>query len=168
MRFVEEDFAIPYKNLQALLSVGEITYELLWAMFPPDELVIALAQGRLRQPQAMPTTNSGYSKRRNGEQYFYANGKVVTHDGEDFGRGTIEMVIEHFEGTRKVTSLAFFPLKYCAQGPTIRTRLIARGKKYIACLKTPVCQEYSSYAIADSEIQNERPADNIEKINVRP
>jgi len=35
MRFVDEDFGYQIQSLASLIDKGEITFDLLWAIFPP-------------------------------------------------------------------------------------------------------------------------------------
>jgi hypothetical protein len=78
LRFVDEDFGERIASLKSLLANDEITFDLLWTIFPPKELVLAPDHGILKQPLAFPITSSGYAVRENQQKYFYAWGKVVT------------------------------------------------------------------------------------------
>jgi hypothetical protein len=163
LRFVEEDFGGSVNSLQSLLSKGEITFDLLWAIFPPSELIIAMEHGVLRQPQALNILTAEYGSHQNGQQFFSATGKIITHDGQDFGRGSFVPTIQGFEGSRKLTTLAFFPIRFHPDEDKLRQRLIARGKKYMAFLNGPVCREYTmQYAVAHPERDQKDP----EKISV--
>jgi hypothetical protein len=163
LRFVEEDFGGTINNLQSLLSKGEITFDLLWAIFPPREPIFATDHGTLRQTQALNIISAEYGTHKNGDQFYLANGNIITHDGDGFGRGTFSTTIEAFEGSRKLTTLAFFPSKFHPEEDKLRQRLISRGKKYVAFLKGPVCREYTlQYAVAHTE----RNQDAVEKISV--
>lgn len=167
LRFVEEDYGGTLASLQSLLASGEITFDLLWAIFPPQELIVAMEHGVLRQPQALPLLSSDYGTRENGQRYFWAKGSVITHDGEDFGKGDFTTVINAFEGARKVSSLAFYPLKFHHEEAALRERLIARGKKYVELLQAPTCRDYPlHYAIGESLLALQRDDKDPEKINV--
>ncbi|KAF1845136.1 AAA family ATPase [Cucurbitaria berberidis CBS 394.84] len=168
LRFVEEDFGGEINNLQSLLSKGEITFDLLWAIFPPRELIVAMEHGILRQPQALSIATSEYGTRDNGSKYYEAEGRVITHDGEDFGKGRFAPVIEAFEGAKKLTILEFYPIKYHPDEPALRKRLIARGKKYVALLENPTCQDYPlNHAVGENEHNLQRADKDSEKINVK-
>jgi hypothetical protein len=167
LRFVDEDFGGVINNLQSLLSSGEITFDLLWAIFPPGEVVVTVEHGLLRQSQAFPVLTADYGQHRNGERYFWARGKIITHDGQDFGKGTFVPTIEAFEGSRKLTTLEFLPMKFHPEEIKLRQSLIARGQKYVSFLKNPVCREYSlHYAVAENELIVQRTERNPEKLSV--
>lgn len=110
---------------------------------------------------------SDYGTRKNGSKYFWAKGKVITHDGEDFGRGSFTPIIDAFEGTKKITALEFYPMKFHPDESAMRKRLIARGKKYLSLHENPSCRDYPlNYAIGENELIPQRPDKDPEKINV--
>jgi hypothetical protein len=79
--------------------------------------------------------------------------------------------VNDFNGTRKLTSLNFFPIKYHPNNVDLQKRLIVRGKKFMALLRKPTCQEYPlSIAVGENELIAETTArDDVvpEKINVK-
>lgn len=169
LRFVKEDFGGLTGNLESLLSKGEITFDLVWAIFPPREFVVALEHGTLRQPQALAIATADYGSYENGGKYSAGQGKIITHDGEDFGKASFVPVIEAFEGSHKVTSLEFYPIKYHADEVALRNRLIARGKRYMKFLEKPAPQEYTlHYAIAENQTTARRSERESQKIRVCP
>lgn len=168
LRFVEEDFGAEIANLQSLLSAGQITFELLWTLFPPQEPIIAMSHGVMRQPQAFPVISSDYGVRENHQRYFYAYGKVITHDGQDFGKASLTVTTDAFEGARDITTLDFYPLSYHPDEAGLRARLVARGKKYMALLQEPSCRDYPvHYATWMSEYAMQQQNKEPEKIDVR-
>lgn len=46
--------------------------------------------------------------------------------------GNLEITIDKFEGPRKVSSLACYPLKYHQDYETLKGQMIERGKKFVA------------------------------------
>ena len=126
-----------------------------------------MEHGVLRQPQALPIVTSDYGTRKNGSKYFWGQGKVITHDGEDFGRGKFVPIIDAFEGTKKITALEFYPMKFHHDESALRKRLIARGKKYLSLHENPCCRDYPlSYAIGENQLLPQRTDKDPEKINV--
>ncbi|KAJ5970418.1 AAA family ATPase [Penicillium vulpinum] len=143
LRFVEEDYASTIVSLKSLLEEKQITWDLLWAIFPPREVIIAPRFGTLFEEQALNLKNSEYKTRPNGTFYFSANGQVIKHDGEDFGTATVTLEIDKYEGSRTIGSLTFFPIKHHDQEFAVRERLIARGRKFLALLEQPACRDYT-------------------------
>ncbi|OJI82824.1 hypothetical protein ASPTUDRAFT_149218 [Aspergillus tubingensis CBS 134.48] len=144
LQFVEEDFAAQIVSLKSLLSENQITWDLLWAIFPPKEVIISPRFGLMTEEQAFNLKMSSYQSRPNGQQYFSAFAEVIKHDGQDFGKSSMELEINKYEGARTITSLNFFPLKYHDEEFAVRERLIARGRKFVALLEQPACREYTA------------------------
>jgi hypothetical protein len=165
LRYVEEDFSSQAASLNSLLKQKEIIYDLLWAIFPPKEVVLAPKYGLMNQDQAYNLSNSSYGRRPNDTEYFYANGHIITFDGEDFGMGTISIEIDKFEGARKITSLDVYPIVHHPEEATVREKLISRGRKYLSLLKKPACRDYPvTYAIKEHTLANGQ--NKPEKLNV--
>ncbi len=97
----------------------------------------------MHQMQAFYVTSSSYEQRPNGTKYFGLNGRIITHDGSDFGWGNIAIAIDQFEGARPLTSLDAFPLEYMAELEAVRDKLVARGRTYVSIVDQPKCLEYA-------------------------
>ncbi|GLA16454.1 hypothetical protein AnigIFM62618_003033 [Aspergillus niger] len=128
LQFVEEDFAAQISSLKSLISENQITWDLLWAIFPPKEVIISPRFGLMSEEQAFNLKMSSYQSRPNGQQYFSASADVIKHDGQDFGKATMELEID----------------KYHDEESAVRERLIARGRKFVALLEQPACRDYTA------------------------
>jgi len=123
-------------------------------MLTLTELIIAPKHNLTNQMQAMNLVSSSYQKRQNGQNYYSISGRIVTHDGEDFGYGFLDVEINGFDGARKIDTISAFPLKYHPTPETVRKDLIERGQKYLRLInKTPICQEYTSTSAVSEIVQ---------------
>lgn len=166
LRFVDEDYHAEISSLRSMLENNEVTWELLWAVFPPKEAVLAPRYGVMKQEQAFKLSHSRYAERQNGSRYFLVRGSIIRTDGRDFGFGTIDVEIDQYEGARKLSSLDAFPLCHHADEKIVRERLVARGKKYLSLLDQPACRDYPvTYAVKEIIQPDGEPAE--EKMNVR-
>ncbi|KAL4782574.1 hypothetical protein BJX76DRAFT_358836 [Aspergillus varians] len=166
LRFVDEDFHNQISSLKSMLENKELTWELLWAIFPPKEVVLAPRYGILKQDQAFKLSQSGYGERENRSKFFFARGSILHTDGRDFGFGTIEVKINQYEGARKISSLEFYPLSHHAEEKAVWERLVTRGKKYLALLDQPACRDYPvTYAV--QEITQPDGKTVLEKFNAQ-
>ncbi|KAM3069554.1 hypothetical protein ACMFMG_005657 [Clarireedia jacksonii] len=167
LRFLQEDFGSVMQNLDSLLEKKEITFDLLWTIFPPRTLIIAPLHGLTNQPQAMVLKSESYERRENGAKFYSVTGDIITHDGEDFGYGALSMEIDEFEGARSLTALQVFPLRYHQNQEAVRKDLIARGRKYLSLIrKGNVCQEYTYlFGVKSTELPNGKA--NITKTNLQ-
>ncbi|KAL3465573.1 P-loop containing nucleoside triphosphate hydrolase protein [Aspergillus heterothallicus] len=166
LRFVEEDFHDQIRSLKSMLEEKEVTWELLWAIFPPREIILAPRFGIMNQEQAFNLTQSDYGERENGTRFFLITGTILNTDGRDFGRAKITVEIDQYEGARKISSLDAYPLSHHAEEESVRRRLLARGKKYLALLEQPACRDYPvTYAVKEVTWPSGRSG--LEKFNAR-
>lgn len=119
----------------------------------------------MTEEQAFNLKMSSYQSRPNGQQYFSAFAEVIKHDGQDFGKSSMELEINKYEGARTITSLNIFPLKYHDEEFAVRERLIARGRKFVALLEQPACREYTA-ANGIKEFERANGDSMPEKFNV--
>lgn len=142
--FLEEEFASTVANLDSLLKHGDITYDLLWAIFPP-QVQIFTDDNIMREPQALKFAAGSYQDTQE-ESYFAITAKLIHHDGQDFGWGSTLLKIPAFDGAKKVANLPVYPLRYHAEPARMRESLLERGRKYVALLE-PLCREYRDLAV---------------------
>lgn len=163
---MDEDFGGRIQSLDSLLEKGEITFDLLWAIFPPKTHIFAPNHGLTNQPQALELQSECYEERRNGSRYYQVYGNIITHDGEDFGYGSLELQIDEFEGARNLTSLTAFPLKYHPDQESVRKDLITRGRKYLSLIREGnICQEYTyNFGVKGTDLPNGKT--KTTKVNV--
>lgn len=166
LRFVDEDYHYQKISLVSMLENQEITWELLWAVFPPKVVVLAPGYGVMEQEQAFKLTQSGYRERPDGSKYFLVQGSMLHADGRGFGFGPIKVEIDPYEGARNLGSLDAFPLSYHGEQKAIWERLVSRGRKYISLLGRPICKDYP-VTCAVKEIIQPNGEHALKKFNVR-
>jgi hypothetical protein len=107
--FIREYFGDSIGSLNSLSEHGEITYTLVWALFPPNSLVFTVGN-KLQELQVFIFREGKYSvDRQTGEKYYLITSRIINHNGMGFGYSDIKIKIPEFEGSRKVRSLAAFP-----------------------------------------------------------
>ncbi|KAF2455506.1 hypothetical protein BDY21DRAFT_66848 [Lineolata rhizophorae] len=143
IEYTLEDFGSDMANLRSLSEHGEITYDLVWALFPPNAIVYTAAN-QLHQPHALRFLKGEYV---GGEEPHYAlECRMISHDGQDFGWATMDLKIRPFEGARKVYGLDAFPLESHPEAERVREMLIERGKTYVSLLK-PTLKDHRGLAM---------------------
>ncbi|KAL9577946.1 MAG: hypothetical protein Q9212_006038 [Teloschistes hypoglaucus] len=148
IQYVYEDFGSRIADLESLLSHNEITYDLLWTIFPPKTLVFT-KRTMLVQPQVIKVRETEYTNEQDGV-YFEVTCHAIAHDGQDFGTSTMRVRIPFFDGARKIEELPCFPLKFHTQEEAVRSELVHRGRTYVSLLDAK-CQEYSGAAAMEVE-----------------
>ena len=150
LRFVHEDFGERMASFENLTSHGEITFDLLWMLFPPNELLYAPRCGLLHQELACRLRAAIYGERANKREYYLVRGYVVNHDGDIFGYGQMKIEIDEYVGARRLTDLNIYPLRFEPNRDLVRQGLITRGRKYLSYVDSPTCLEYEyDYAIME-------------------
>ncbi|EQB58541.1 AAA family ATPase [Colletotrichum gloeosporioides Cg-14] len=144
--YLETDFGNVDANMLSLLNRGQITYELLWALFTPREILFS-DENILREPQAYMFSHGDYVKIPTQGNVFEVTGKMLHHDGRRFGWGFPTCRIKEFVGEKAITSLPCFPLSHHHSQIAIREGLIARGRDYVKYATNPVCLEYQGLAV---------------------
>lgn len=118
--------AIHAKN--DLVKNGVITFDHLWTIFEPGELVYNTDEGKERIYELQSTMRCTDQKR--GVDYLRIQGRGIDWDGTKFGSAWAYLSEYEFEGTRPITSLAAFPFEFHPQKDQLSRALTTRGKLF--------------------------------------
>ncbi|KAI8270856.1 hypothetical protein K4K58_006647 [Colletotrichum sp. SAR11_239] len=133
---VKRELAGAFAVSKELISHGMITYDYLWTLFAPGEVI--------------------YSDCRfDGDRFFVLQGHTNNTDpskvelwlnyvncsGDDFGVAVQSEYIPRFRGTRPINSLRLYPAKYHDEFHGVQKRLIERGRKFASL----VGKHYKAY-----------------------
>ncbi|KAJ7054051.1 P-loop containing nucleoside triphosphate hydrolase protein [Mycena amicta] len=128
LQFIHEDYADTLGDFD-MLSHHEISYELLWVIFPPNTLVYRF-HTYTEQHQVLMARTFEYSRRPNGSYYARVECDVISNDGNSFGLARDYIEIDAFRGARRIQDLLVYPLEYHSEHEDIRAHAIVRGKKF--------------------------------------
>lgn len=132
IKYLNKDYAKTKESLIPMLASGIITFDLLWALWKPNELAYASTYGCSEEPRVFKVeVAERHNNIMKGDHYF-VDGKYFEFDGKKFGYGSLSEEINEFRGARKITSLPCYPLKYHKDEAKVREELIARGKKFVS------------------------------------
>ncbi|CAK4011951.1 related to AAA family ATPase [Lecanosticta acicola] len=130
--YIDDDYAETKKTLYPLLEAGNITFDLLWALFKPNDIAITSCYGSWDEPRCYKIEYAmKYHTMTRGEWYCI-EGRYLEYDGKGFGYGDFEVDVEAFKGPRKITSLASYPLHYHKDPEGIKKQIIERGQRFVA------------------------------------
>ncbi|KAL3296081.1 TOB3 (member of AAA-ATPase family) [Colletotrichum asianum] len=133
---VKRELAGAFAVSKELISHGMITYDYLWTLFAPGELVYLNCRfdgDRFFVLQGY-TNNTDPSKVELWLNYVNCN-------GDDFGVAVHSECIPRFRGTRPINSLRLYPAKYHDEFHGLQKRLIERGRKFASL----VGKHYKAY-----------------------
>jgi len=151
LQYISEDYASTQASLTSLSEHDEITFDLLWALFPPNTTVHT-KNNLLREDQVCKLQKGEYGQLPSGVRYYSLDVKYISHDGEKLGWVQKTLQIGQFEGAKKVHNLSIVPLHRLPAKDALRAELTKRGQQYIELLGAPrgTYQEYSGAAVAEN------------------
>ena len=141
LNFIRSEYASLLSELSSLLSNGEITFELLWAIFTPKTILytpcpvtgepraVRLIQAE-QQPQQEPKLLWRFDVEyvEYNSQYHSPNRAL---DTPKFGLAKLQIHdIFRYKGALKITSLPCYPVEWCQNWDELRSRVLARGRKW--------------------------------------
>ncbi|KAM0561289.1 hypothetical protein ACHAPJ_003168 [Fusarium lateritium] len=132
IKYLDHDYETIKDSLYPMLESGLITFDLLWALWKPNTLAYTTTYGSTSEPRAFKVEMAQLHHSIIKGRFYYINGKYFEFDGKRFGRGNLSVEIEEFQGARKITSLACYPLQYHQNEDKLRSALIERGKKFVS------------------------------------
>ena len=129
--YVDEDYAEIKKRLYPLQKAGNITFDLLWALFKPNEIAVTSCYGSWDEPRCFKVEYANKCASMTRGEWYCIEGRYLEYDGKSYGFGDFEVDIDKFQGPRKITSLATYPLKYHANPEKVKKQILERGERFI-------------------------------------
>ncbi|KAK3713648.1 hypothetical protein LTR37_008342 [Vermiconidia calcicola] len=131
VKYIDEDYADTKKTLYPLLKAGNITFELLWALFKPNDVAVTACYGSWDEPRCFKVDYANKCASMTRGEWYCVEGRYLEYDGKDFGFGDFEVDVEGFKGPRKITSLATYPLQYHQNPDGVKKQIIERGERFV-------------------------------------
>ena len=130
-----------------------ITFEYLWAIFPPGMIVYSKVDDRNR---LFEVTKSRYLKDFQGNPYLSIECRYIDCDGAKFGYVKDSLSVGVFSGVKKITELAVIPSHLCPDGEALLDRLHHRGEKFERHLGCKHVNYSGFYTAPDSRSRKRR------------
>ncbi|KAJ7931911.1 P-loop containing nucleoside triphosphate hydrolase protein [Mycena leptocephala] len=152
--FLESEYAPTLQKIRTLVDHAEITFDLIWAIFVPGEIIFARCK-TTGEPRAFRL-----KKIQKERQWLtdtinwdltceYVDAVDPSATGRQFGRASHSITIEKFDGIHKIIELAAYPFKYHPTAADIRHKLVHRGQKW-ANLRGVHHKQYNGLAYRNS------------------
>lgn len=132
VEYLNVDYAPVKATLFPLLAKSMITFDLLWAIMKPNSIIYTKCAGS-NEPRAFKLDYAHKESSFMRGTWWSIEGKYLEYDGRDgpnveagseeaggFGWGTVMVDIDSFKGSRKIGSLACYPLEYRKDKETMR------------------------------------------------
>lgn len=155
--YLQEDWSETEADLDTLVAQGEITYDLLWALFPPNTYVQVYHEGT---EQELVLHSRGLTYQCTPAGNFAAlKCDLINNDGRMFGLAVDIKKIDQYAGSCQILSLPVVPLELYPEREKLREHAIRRGKQF-AGITRYFC-ECSGPATVDRSLQIEATAVKI-------
>ncbi|KAL2056976.1 hypothetical protein ABVK25_002715 [Lepraria finkii] len=128
--YLQKHFASTIQTLPQLIEHNEITFDLLWALFPPNSLVYTTCIYS-EQPKCL-VFDFGDVQVIKQQTYWVLQGRYLDYDGKKFGEVSRALLIPEYRGAKIITSLETFPLACHPEVAEVESTLIERGRKFMS------------------------------------
>ncbi|KAK3630139.1 hypothetical protein LTR56_017032 [Elasticomyces elasticus] len=132
VKYVDKDFKDAKKRIYPLLESGSIEFDLLWALFKPNDIVVFSTYGVWDEPRCFRVSSVTQCETKKRGKWYSVEGRYLEYDGKEFGWAELEIEIKQFKGPRAIASLSIYPLKYHKDRDSVMDKIITRGKRFIA------------------------------------
>ena len=130
---IRKDHAVTTNHLVSLLDNGEITYDLLWALYKPNTVVYTTCVGTAK-PRCVVFDYGEERTTHGNTKYYNMICRYLDYDGSVFGETSIELGINKFRGAKRISSLNAFPLRYHLDESTVKTSILESGRNFISLM----------------------------------
>ena len=154
LSYLRKNYRQTLARIDSLLSNGEITFDLLYALFVPGTIVLRRCP-ITREPRAMRLVSASQCSDQCGPYYSlnltglesaagdgYSGGDPSEQDigwsdeehgsGPRFGFAESSCVLRSFPGVARIDGLGVFPLRFHAEEARVRAMLVARARQWAA------------------------------------
>ncbi|THH06995.1 hypothetical protein EW146_g9450 [Bondarzewia mesenterica] len=132
--FLETEYSTTVKKIHDLVSHGEITFDLLWAIFPPLSIVFTSCPVT-SEPRAVRLQDIRLRMNMDCSRYWTLRCEYVDATEESasqFGLASITLTIPEFDGVAKIVELSSFPFYLHPNVDNIRMKIVERGRKWVS------------------------------------
>ncbi|KAF9638016.1 putative aaa family protein [Lasiodiplodia theobromae] len=134
LSFLDAEMGEDGPALRQLTESGLITFNLLWAIFKPGDILFASECGH---PRLYRCRKAAYGHEMRNGRFFEVTCEFTNCDGTRAGTSTVSIRIWQGEvfvgtGTTSIDHLPLFPLKFMEEQEEIKEKLIERGNRYLA------------------------------------
>lgn len=128
LQFITEDLGDLIMSFRENNDLGQVTFQLLYALFPPNTYVYHSHQ-YVEQDQILLCRKLSYEKTQTG-MVAALSCDIITNNGRTFGYAREVVQIPDFNGTSKIRDLPVYPLDFHIDKTDIYNHAVERGKRF--------------------------------------
>ena len=134
VNYIKRSYALVRNRIRSLVAKSqEITFDLLWALFKPNDIVYGKCFGT-EKPRCIIFDSGEVRKLEDGTEYFHIGGRYLDFNGKEFGEATTVLGIVKFDGAKRIDGLEAFPFQHHPRADVVRRELVDCGRKFQALL----------------------------------
>jgi hypothetical protein len=122
-RTLESEISSYYTFMESPSIAPGIEYKNLWMAFRPGDLIYTKI-GDIETVVRLVSMSQGLFS-------WSLYTKEIQYDGTTYGRHTVYLRIDRYDGYKPLEQLNAYPLQYCLHKDAITNSLIARGQKFL-------------------------------------
>ena len=161
---LEPEFEKSRKTLRECRMHGVITFESLWVIFKPGDLIYSNVDG---QECVTRLKEVSYDIAPLGRSFFELQCENIDWDGYYFGHGVVDIPINVFKGTASTTYLSAMPLDLHPDRLAIKERLTARGEKFEKLRGYHFKSYNGAVSTFEFDLMDERPRTSVSSVTVK-
>ncbi|KAK4955945.1 hypothetical protein LTR10_006884 [Elasticomyces elasticus] len=129
--YLDKDYEDAKKRIYPLLESGSIEFNLLWALFKPNDIAVSPTYGISGEPRCLRVRSITEYKSVKKGKWYGVQGEYLEYDGKEFGWADLEIEIKEFGGggPRPIASLNIYPIEYHKDSDGAMNKMIARVHK---------------------------------------
>jgi hypothetical protein len=133
--YLQRVYKTTISQLRSLLKHGEITYDLLWALFKPNEYLYTTCFGTHKDRGVI--FDHGEKKEDNFKRKYYSfSCRYRDYNSTMFGETAIELQISKFAGSKPIKTLTAFPFAYHPRRLAVKANLVEYGQNFVKLIGT--------------------------------
>lgn len=130
LQFTEEQWPALIPSLETMLSQNCVTFEYLWAIFPPNVLVVG--RDPLRELRVYRALEHTSKRLTDGSIVLFLRVEYADSNGQSVGLADYMLQIPHFNGTKSIEDLPYAPLYLHPKRLKIWDYILSRTEKQLS------------------------------------
>lgn len=128
--FLQQYFTSIIITLPTLLEKAEITFDLLWALFPPNTLVYTTCHYS-EEPKCL-IFDFGEERILKKGKFYVIQCRYLDFNGKVLGQVMSNLLIPEYRGAKPISSLEVYPLEYHTEKAKVQSELVDRGRRFVS------------------------------------
>ncbi|KAL9564040.1 hypothetical protein ACKAV7_011814 [Fusarium commune] len=120
-----------FRGVSLAGDTPSITFDLIWALFEPNEKVFATCPGT-DSPRCVLHNYCEERGEMDGSKFMRLDTRFLGTDEKIFGESTNRIKIPHFPGARRIDFLPAYPLPYHQNYDEMFRELVENGRRFIS------------------------------------